>query len=260
VADLLQLGFPHVKGTTGTVALQPDSARPNSPFADKRVRQAVEHAIDREALTKAKSYGLYKAAYQMGPEDTIGYDPNFAGRPYAPEKARALLKEAGYADGLKTKLIPFPGVYDKDEMVIIQRYLAEVGIQVDIEFLDFPRFMGHIVKGWGPNALLGFPVPMSGGNPHNSLKNLFSTGHNLLPSLNIPESCGASLNESLATPEPEPEAVNRYYQCMRDEATLIPIHDIVQYAIMQKGIHDTGQLKMRHWHVWTPWKLWMEKK
>jgi len=66
--------------------LLPDSLNADSVLADKRVRQAVEYAIDRPAIVKALGHGYWQALTQMANESVYGYDPGIEGRPYNPAK------------------------------------------------------------------------------------------------------------------------------------------------------------------------------
>ena len=61
-ADMKALGFEIISRPTAALLLIPDSANPDSPLADKRVRQAVAYALDREAIAKALGYGFLGAA------------------------------------------------------------------------------------------------------------------------------------------------------------------------------------------------------
>ncbi len=75
------------------------------PFKDQRVRQAFNHAIDREAYTRVLTSGMGEKADLLYPERHWSYDAQAAKRyPYDPDRARALIKEAGFPDGLKFEL------------------------------------------------------------------------------------------------------------------------------------------------------------
>ena len=112
------------------------SAIEGSPFTDVRVRQAVCYAIDSDAIIKALDYGRTYYSNQYAVEGTGFYNPNVKGYEYNPEKAKALLKEAGYGDGFKTKMVV--GIDQRLEryMVAVQSYLAAVGIDVELVYLD----------------------------------------------------------------------------------------------------------------------------
>jgi len=106
----------------------------NPALADVRVRQAIEYAIDKEAISKGPGMGYYVPAYQVIPTDSVYYNPACTPRKYDPAKARALLEEAGYANGLT---IEYNGLetYWRDGMVAVQAYLADVGIDLKINYL-----------------------------------------------------------------------------------------------------------------------------
>lgn len=112
------------------------SAVKGSPFEDVRVRQAVSYAIDSETMVSALDYGRTFVSNQYAVEGTGFYNPDVKGYGYDPDKARELLTEAGYPNGFTTKLVT--GVDQKLDryMVAIQGYLAEVGIQVELEYLQ----------------------------------------------------------------------------------------------------------------------------
>jgi peptide/nickel transport system substrate-binding protein len=261
-ADLKAMSFDAVEGTLGVVALYPDAGNPDSPYADKRVRQALEHAIDREALVKARGFGLFQAAYQASPHGSPFFDADLKGYPYDPDKAKALLKAAGHPNGFETKIIPLPGVYDKDEMVIIQRFLGEVGIKASIDFVDYPRYIQYRMKGWGPNALFGFPLLIARGNPNRIMNLFYGPKRPMFPSLGLTEEFYALLKESRTTPELDIEAVKRVVKYISDEALMLPVRDLGQCYLMQKGlrVHNSGHLGQSVWHRWTPGELWLERK
>ena len=112
-----------------------------TPFADKRVRQALNYAVDTDAIIEALSngYGQRYGSWVNPPHANSGLKP----WPYDPEKARSLLTEAGYANGFTTIMDTPIGRYYKDEEVAkaIASYLAEVGIQVEVRSHDWPTYV-----------------------------------------------------------------------------------------------------------------------
>jgi ABC-type transport system substrate-binding protein len=69
------------------------------PFKDRRVRQAFAHAINKDQILATVHEGVPQRAEGIVPNGVPGFDPNFKGLPYDPEKAKKLLAEAGYPGG-----------------------------------------------------------------------------------------------------------------------------------------------------------------
>ena len=79
------------------------------PFSDVRVRQAANHAIDKQGMAEKLLRGTALPAFSMVSRTSVGFDPEWTDPyPYDPERAKALLAEAGYPDGFKTTLQTSP--------------------------------------------------------------------------------------------------------------------------------------------------------
>jgi peptide/nickel transport system substrate-binding protein len=111
------------------------------PFDDLRVRQAVNYAVDVDAINKALLGGLAEpyASVCMPPND----NPKIKPYSFDQAKARRLLAEAGYADGLAITLQTPNGRYlkDKEAAQAVAGYLDQVGIKVRVEALDWSVFV-----------------------------------------------------------------------------------------------------------------------
>jgi peptide/nickel transport system substrate-binding protein len=121
------------------------------PFADKRVRQAANYAVDKEGLANDVLAGSAVPATQPMPAANWSYNPNIKGYPYDPDKAKALLAEAGLPDGFKTKMIiPTNGsgmMVPVQMNEYIQGNLADVGIDVEIQSFEWVSYLGVWAKG-----------------------------------------------------------------------------------------------------------------
>jgi len=132
------------------------------PLRDKRVRQAINYAVDKDAIIKhvLEGYGI-PVASPLNPSH-FGYDPNLKPYPYAPEKAKALLKEAGYGDGFSITLNATSGHYVKDKEIVeaIAGQLGKVGINVKVQLHEYGSFMKKLYspEGAGPMYLMGWAL------------------------------------------------------------------------------------------------------
>jgi len=131
-----------------------------APFDNVKVRQAVNYAIDKQALVDAFYEGLAEPAKNPMPPVIAGYNDDIAGYAYDPEKAKALLKEAGY-DGKEIELwaMPVPRPYMPDGQKIaeaIQKNLADVGMPSKIVSFEWATYLEKAQNGEADAFLLGW--------------------------------------------------------------------------------------------------------
>jgi peptide/nickel transport system substrate-binding protein len=134
-----------------------DGNNPNSPFANKLVRQALEYAVDRKTMSAGIGMGYYEPLYQAATKNALWYDASLAPREYNPDKAKQLLAEAGYPNGFTTKIVSDVRVR-KDTLVAVQTYLKAVGIKADLDIADVARASTLTMKGWEGILFPGFPT------------------------------------------------------------------------------------------------------
>ena len=146
------------------------------PWDDKRVRQAVAHAINREAIVRAILQG--QASILNGPvgPGQVGYDPNNAmGYEYDPEKAKQLLAEAGYPDGVDIEYQTPVARYIADKQVseALVPMLEEVGFRVDFKTPEWGTLWSNVQKGGVPFYYMGRGSVI---DPSAALSQYFETG------------------------------------------------------------------------------------
>ena len=109
------------------------------PFTDPRVRQAMNHAVDIEAIIAALlgGYGTRLAGFFV--PGGLGYDPALSPYAYDPERARQLLADAGYPDGFDTTLA-YTSTETADLVAAIAGQLTEVGIRTEIQPVELATF------------------------------------------------------------------------------------------------------------------------
>lgn len=135
------------------------STRP--PFDKVEVRQAINHAIDKQAIVDAFFEGRAEVAKNPMPPVISGYNDDIAGYDFDPEKAKALLAEAGLAEGFEMELwaMPVPRPYMPDGQKVaevIQSNLADVGIKAKIVTFEWATYLEKARNGEADAFMLGW--------------------------------------------------------------------------------------------------------
>ncbi len=120
------------------------------PLDDIRVRQAIAYAIDRNQIVQFKGKDTSRAAQSIVPIGYLGQSADVPLLPYDPDKAKALLKEAGYPNGLTIHVIHtnLPGMLSM--MEVVQAQLRKVGIVLDMEVVEHATYHANIRKDMSP--------------------------------------------------------------------------------------------------------------
>ncbi|MHA6508054.1 ABC transporter substrate-binding protein [Tessaracoccus sp. Y1736] len=121
-------------------------------MADVRVRQAINYAFDRDALLQEIGGGFGETTSQVFGPDSTAFLPELEGYyTYDPDKARELLADAGYADGLTIELPVFtPG--GETIMTFVTQQLADIGITVTQTSVPGADFQGLLGQGKFPGS------------------------------------------------------------------------------------------------------------
>jgi peptide/nickel transport system substrate-binding protein len=258
-SDFKNLGFDVEMLMTSVHCLVPDTAHADSPFANLKVREAVEYAINRESIAKAFSYGFWSAPYQIPAADNPAFQKNYTlGRKYNPEKAKALIKEAGYADGFKATLEVIPVGYDRNIPMAVLADLTAVGIKIEINIPSIiPKFMED--SNTAKNVLLLQPI-FGGTNFASALQ--FSLNPVITPaSLNLiwertPE-YAALLQKALSAPKMDVALLQACNDYLIQQASIIPV------LSGGSGYAHTHKVKNAGWYTrgvdWCPEDTWLDK-
>ena len=211
---------------------------PAKIFTDKRVRQAVGHAINREAIAKnlvgEASVVIHAPCHpeQFGCTDDVTKDvPRFT---YDPEKAKALLKEAGHPDGFAVDLYAYR---ERQYTEAVIGDLAKVGINAKLNFMQFRALREKLRKGEVPIDHMTWG---SGSIPDASaIVNNFFTG---LPDdltqdeeiMKLADEAGTSVD-----PEKRKAAYNKLFKRVASEAFWIPMFTYAKYYAWSKDVEFT---------------------
>jgi peptide/nickel transport system substrate-binding protein len=259
-SQLISTGkYDMIWGISGLSTFSPDSANADSPFANLKVREAVQYAIDRKAIVDALGHGLWKFTNQSAPPGAAGYINNFEGRPYNPQKAKQLLAEAGYPNGFTTSIITNQTEVPKEVLESMQQYLGAVGITANLRILPQPAWNELVLKGWN-NGLIYWGVGM---NPNyaSALMTFFGPGSVYLRSLRKAPGWAEALNRALDATDYE--NIRKYTEdavkFAHDDAMNLFMYAYGNPYFQHKYVHDSGYYAVGHFMAWTPEKCWLSK-
>lgn len=146
----------------------------NPLFMDKRVRQAISHAINKDEIISGVLLGLGKPATGPYKHGTWAYNDKVKIYNYDPDKARDLMKQAGWSDANKDGILEKDGRPFEFEILtnqgnetrqkcaeIIQRQLREIGITVKIRIVEWSAFVADFINKRRFDAvILGWTIPL----------------------------------------------------------------------------------------------------
>lgn len=195
----------------------------NQYLSDIRVRHAIAHALDYPAISAALSpKNATSPAYNIVPDWMNIYTDKVPQYKYDPEKAKALLAEAGYADGINVTLLI--GAVN-EEYQLVQEYLKAVGINMEFEVVDAPTYNQRRLKGEFDISIRAIPAL----NPDMLL---FSYLHpdNIAPAgLNSSSYNNPELAEKLEAAKVEVDETKR--QKLYEEVQIIAMEDLPYYPM-----------------------------
>lgn len=119
-----------------------------APFDNRELRQAIAYAINREDIIAVAADGPADPATSLATSYMLGYTEDHMTYEYDPEKAKELLAEAGYPDGLDIgSMKTMSGSYFEKVMQVVQSQLAEIGITSTIEGMDGNSLVEDCITG-----------------------------------------------------------------------------------------------------------------
>ncbi|NLL37474.1 MAG: ABC transporter substrate-binding protein [Fretibacterium sp.] len=141
------------------------------PFDDVRVRQAFNYAVNREAINELVLHNTFIPGKGVLPPGMPGYNPDLESYTYDPEKAKTLLKEAGYDKGLTVTLQYNNNPRHKMIGEAVQAQMAEIGIKMELQASELGAHYDAVRRGDVPFFRAGWSGDYP--DPDNFLYNLF---------------------------------------------------------------------------------------
>jgi peptide/nickel transport system substrate-binding protein len=242
IPDLKKDGYRIVGAESWPVCtMQFQLNNPDSPWHDRRVRLAIAHAIDGDAIVKGLLQGIPKRYPELA-EGEFGYDPDLENYTYDPALSRKLLTEAGFPHGFTMPLYywagTFYGIRDTAEAVAL--YLKNVGINATPEALDPSKVMAMLRRSATDThqvyaGVMAVPLTNTGMDPTESVGLMYlSTGP--VSNYKNPE-LDATIIKMLHEPDDAKRAalVRQVQHIVHDEVANIPIWDsISEYSMKAK--------------------------
>jgi ABC-type transport system substrate-binding protein len=192
------------------------------PMSDLRFRQAVNYAIDRDAMNTAVAFGGGEPGVQIVPEDHWAYQPELAGAfQHDPDRARQLLRDAGM-EGVTLRVVSPEGTTYARRNEVMQAQLKEVGINMTIEQMEVSASAKSFFEGLSHDmycsAWTGRPDPNQSMSAVYSSTGYFNAGKLVVPGLD------ALITEAgSGTIEERAEAYGPLITRVQEEAMQVPI-------------------------------------
>ena len=246
---------------SGATALVPDSANPKSPFANIKVRQALQYAIDSETIAKTIYFGQVEPTNQWIYKGHWGYNPSVIGYPYNPTKAKQLLAEAGYPNGFKTKLLYRTTPEWDKTFIAVQGFLKAVGIDAELDPSQVGRYDQIVLQGgkWEGlicNSVSPFPDVAAG------LNMMYSGGGKYFSQMLAPDDYVRAIKNGVTAPDFETKQkwTQEAMKLMIDKYCLqIAIFSRSDLGVSRSSLHNHGFCGTPNTTFWTPEDTWLDR-
>jgi peptide/nickel transport system substrate-binding protein len=255
MAKMQAEGFNIFTYAAGTQCFMPDN-NPDSHFADLRVRQAIEYAIDKNAIVKATGFGFNTVNNQLVNGPSACWNPNIVSKPYDTAKARQLITEAGYPNGFKTTLHTQPTYLQVTE--IVQQFLAKVGINAVINNVDNLAYFQIVTNGWKDSMIVqdeSFTPSLAG-----TMKRDFKPYGIMFVNVPLPSNVKELIDTALSatTRDAEIQANWALGKAVMDNESVIPLYSDSLGYIVSPRVHGGQWCLGLDWQAWQPSEVWMD--
>jgi len=217
------------------------------PFGNHKVRQAINHAINKNQIVEQLYQGLGIPAKNPIPPNMWSYDQTTEAYTYNPDLAKQLLSQAGYANGFKATLwaLPVPRPYIPNGRMLaeaIQSDLKQVGIQTEVVSPEWGTYLEKTKNGEHDMAMLGWSADFA--DPDNFLYYLLSKSSAKKPAGNIAFYRSDAMQSILDQARTETDTTIRtqlYRQAQalfQKDVPWVPLAHAKQIVIARKNVRD----------------------
>lgn len=213
------------------------------PLDNQKVRQALNHAVNKQAIVDAVYQGAGQVAKNPMPPTMWGYNDEIKDYDYNPEKAKALLKEAGFENGFDTELwaMPVARPYNPNARrmaELIQEDWKKVGVNAKIVSYEWGEYLKRLRQGEAATSMIGWTG--DNGDPDNFLNTLLSCSA-VEAGSNYAKFCHKPFNDVVVQAAQESDQAKRaelYKQAQaifKEEAPWITVaHSTVYFPVRQE--------------------------
>jgi peptide/nickel transport system substrate-binding protein len=237
-----------------------NSALPESPFANLKVRQAVSYAINAKAIVDALYYGFGTPINQWAVPTSQYFNPNYKGYPTDPEKAKSLLAEAGFAN-LKTSMLVLNTPDSMAVATILQSQMALAGITVTMDVADNARYRTLTSPGGSFTAMCLASQRAEGDPALFFPRNLSESGVIMNKTIIHP----AEVEKLLADAKSAPDQATKVAVVQNLQKVLFGDYSIFTPLLVPSGVcakqsyvKDDG-IMIIEYTQWTPESAWLDK-
>jgi len=239
-------------------ALWGNTVNPDSKWQDKKVREAMEYALDKAVMAEALGLGYYVPSAQIAPSTEWGYIPDLPTREYNPEKAKQLLAEAGYGDGCPVTLLISSVPANIDAGEAIKGYLDAAGFEVELDIADPGRYFGSVFgMGWDDVVQMFYGMDV---NYLATYMSWFSSDpkSNLASFERPPEQIAMDKEAVLiVSPADQQKMTEKLCRYLYEEARVCPLWWTPAAAVSQDYVHHEIY---RHGFIRVDWEnVWMDQ-
>ncbi|HDP24247.1 MAG TPA: ABC transporter substrate-binding protein [Deltaproteobacteria bacterium] len=200
-------------------------------FKDPRVRLAIDYAINNEGIVKTIMKGTATVAAQQAPEGFAGYNPNLKPR-YDLDKAKALMKEAGYEKGFTCSMIAPNNRYVNDEKIAeaAAAMLARINIKVNLKTMPKAQYWDQFDAQVADIQLIGWHPDTEDSANYSEFLVMCPNKETGYGQYNSGNYCNSRVDQLVLASQTETDAAKRSVmlqeveQILYDEAAYIPLH------------------------------------
>jgi peptide/nickel transport system substrate-binding protein len=239
-AQLREVGYP-VQIAPGNLYVMTFDTKNSEIFSKPQIRQAIEYAIDKEAICSGPGQGLYTPWYQPVADTSPDYNKTCPPRKYDPAKAKKLLAEAGYPNGFSFKMFVVDTAW-KDGFVATQSYLNAVGIKMEINYVNVSIF--NLIRAGGKieKGACAFAPLWTSSNTLYALDYTWRSDSSTYAYIVRPAGTDKLIDQAKLSRDPA--AITKINQqiikLIYDDETIVPLWQNPRIAVVDKSVQNTG--------------------